>query len=53
MEHSETSEADLWKMLTDANSRNDIIQAGTDGNDDTHKQADGLVKGHAYVVLHA
>lgn len=53
MEHSQTSEDSLWATLMEANNQNDIIQAGTEGDDDTMKQADGLVKGHAYTVLHA
>lgn len=43
----------LWAAMMDANDTNDIIIAGTEGDDDTHKQADGTVKGHAYTVLHA
>ncbi len=53
MDHTNTSEDSLWTTLMEANSQNDIIQAGTDGSDDTQTQADGLVKGHAYTVLHA
>ena len=41
----------IWTILRDHDADNSIIMAGTPGGDDTQKNDDGLVLGHAYVTL--
>ena len=42
---------EIWTELSTADKNGDIIQCGTEGNDDTKAQDNGLVMGHAYTVL--
>lgn len=53
--HKEMMPDDLWKKMTDADKRGDVIQTGTNngpgGEGDSDANSDGLSYGHAYTVL--
>lgn len=43
----------LWQRILKHDAKNDIMTAGSWGGDDSHKDANGLVQGHAYTLLGA
>ncbi len=50
---SRTSADKLWQMIMKHDAAGDIMTAGTYGNDDSHKDANGLMQGHAFTLLGA
>ena len=51
VKNSEKTVDEIWEQLKNADENGDIIQCGTEGDDDTMTQDNGLVMGHAYTVL--
>jgi len=49
--HADYTMEQVWAKLVEHDGKDDILQAGTPGNDDSTTNSDGLVQGHAYVVL--
>ena len=49
--HTHVDKEFLWQKLLEHDNENEIIMAGTPGGDDSMKNQDGLVQGHAYVTL--
>ena len=41
----------MWAKLKKHDQAHDIIQAGSNGNNDKFSSAKGIVLGHAYVVV--